>query len=63
MEDDKKRPAQKAFRMSDDGRELLAQLADRLGLKETGVVELAIRRLAQAEGVGASSSTAASSAQ
>lgn len=51
MEDDKKRPAQKAFRMSDDGRELLAQLADRLGLKETGVVELAIRRLAQAEGV------------
>ena len=54
MEDDKKRPAQKAFRLSDDGRALLAALARETGLKETGVVELAIRELAKSRQVHAS---------
>jgi DNA-binding PadR family transcriptional regulator len=46
-----KRPAQKAFRLSDEGRSLLAALAQRLGVTETAVVELAIREKAKQEGL------------
>jgi predicted DNA-binding protein len=52
MEDEKKRPAQKAFRMNDETRRQLAELAEHLGVNETAVVTLAIRRMAQAEGIG-----------
>jgi predicted transcriptional regulator len=46
-----KRKTPKAFRLSDDGEELLTELARRLGVKQTAVIELALRRMASAEGV------------
>ncbi len=45
------RPKQKAFRLSDEGQELLSLLSDRLGVNQTAVIELAIRDKAKAEGV------------
>jgi hypothetical protein len=42
---------QTLVRLSDDGRALLEALQQRLGLSVTGVIELAIRRLAAAEAV------------
>ena len=39
------------FRLSADARRLLALLQAKLGLSGTAVVELAIRRLAEREGV------------
>lgn len=41
----------KAFRLSDRAVSLIDRLADELGLSKTGVVELAVRRLAEIEGV------------
>lgn len=38
-----------SYRFSTDAQVLLARLADRLGLTKTGVLEMAIRKLAQAE--------------
>ena len=48
---DEKRKNPKNLRLSDDGEALLLALAKKLGLKQVGIVELALRRLAQAEGV------------
>lgn len=59
-----KRKNPKALRLSDDGEGLLLDLARKLGLKQTGVIELALRRLATAEGIavgGANLSTGAPS--
>lgn len=44
---------QASYRMSAVAKALLAQLAQKLGLSQTAVIELAIRRLAEAEGVKA----------
>lgn len=50
--DTKRKPKTlKNFRLSDDGEAYLLALTEHLGLKQTGVVELALRKLAQAEGV------------
>jgi predicted transcriptional regulator len=38
-----------SYRLSDDAQDLLAKLASRLGLTKTSVLEMAIRKLAQAE--------------
>lgn len=38
-----------SYRLSTDAQDLLARLADRLGLTKTGVLEMAIRKLAHAE--------------
>lgn len=46
-----KRPNPKNFRISKDGETYLLALTAKLGLKQVGVLELAIRRLASAEGV------------
>lgn len=51
METETKRKNPKALRLSDDGEGLLLDLAHKLGLKQTGVIELALRRLASAEGL------------
>ena len=40
-----------SFTLSADAVRLLAKLAARLGIKKTNVVELAVRRLAEAEGL------------
>jgi hypothetical protein len=40
-----------SIRLTPDGKRLVEALQARLGLKRSGVIELAIRRLAQAEGV------------
>lgn len=40
-----------SIRLTPDGKKLLAALQNHLGLKRSAVIELAIRRLAQAEGV------------
>ncbi len=52
-ETSKARPAQKCFRMSERGKELLAELAERFGVNETAVVELAIREKAERAGIPA----------
>lgn len=39
-----------SFRLTDDARELLALLSQRMGVDKTDVVELAIRELAQSKG-------------
>ncbi len=39
------------FALTKDAQQLLKQLKAKLGVSQAGVVELAIRRLAQAEGV------------
>jgi hypothetical protein len=39
----------KSYRLSEDAQRLLARLADRLGLTRTGILEMAIRKLAYAE--------------
>lgn len=39
-----------SFRLSDDGRGLIVRLARRLGVSQSAVVEIAVRRLAQQEG-------------
>jgi hypothetical protein len=46
-----RRPAQKAFRLSKETQDLLATVARHLDVNETVVVTLAIRRMAQAEGI------------
>jgi hypothetical protein len=38
-----------SYRLSEDAQDLLGRLANRLGLTKTGVVEMAIRKLAYAE--------------
>jgi predicted transcriptional regulator len=38
-----------SYRLSADAQDLLMRLADRLGLTKTGVLEMAIRKLARAE--------------
>jgi hypothetical protein len=38
-----------SYRLSEDAQRLLARVADRLGLTKTGVLEMAIRKLAYAE--------------
>jgi hypothetical protein len=43
------------FALTSDAQKLLKQLKAKLGISQNGVVELAIRRLAQAEGVEAGS--------
>jgi DNA-binding PadR family transcriptional regulator len=50
------RPPQKAFRLSDEGRELLVALSRRLGVNQTAVIELAIRDKAKAENIRPDSS-------
>lgn len=52
MDTGKVRKTPKAFRLSDGGEALLVELSERLGIKQTAVVELAIRRMAAAEGLG-----------
>lgn len=42
---------QRSIRLTTDARRLLELLAARLGLNQTAVIELAIRRLAEGEGV------------
>jgi hypothetical protein len=45
-----------SYRLSDDAQHLIMALADRLGVSKTGVLEMAVRKLARAElgeGVGA----------
>ncbi len=59
METQPKRKTPKAFRLTEDGETLLAALAKRLGVKQTAVVEMAIRRMAEAEGVRAEQGQAA----
>jgi hypothetical protein len=51
VESDLKRKNPKNLRLSDDGEGLLLALSRKLGLKQTGIVELAIRKLAAAENV------------
>ena len=51
METEMKRKTPKAFRLTDDGEALLVALSKRLGVKQTAVVEMAIRRMAETEGV------------
>lgn len=51
MEVEQKRKSGKQMRLSDTAEGLLHDLTVKLGLKQTGVVELAIRRLATAEGL------------
>lgn len=46
-----KRKNPKAFRLSDQGDALLESLSKHLGVKQTAVVEMAIRRMAKAEGI------------
>ena len=45
----KKRPT--SFKLSPEGLQLLKQLSARMGLSQAGVVELAVRKLAETEGV------------
>ena len=40
-----------SYRLSDDARALIDALAKQLGVSKTDVLEIAIRKLAQAEGV------------
>jgi hypothetical protein len=40
-----------SIRISAEGKRLMVKLQAKLGLRKSGVIELAIRRLAQAEGV------------
>ena len=40
-----------SFRLSPVALEKIAQLTDKLGLSQAGVVELAVRKLADAEGI------------
>ena len=65
IEADMKRKNPKNLRLSDDGEGLLLALSRKLGLKQTGIVELAIRKLADSEGVtlAVSASTGAASPQ
>lgn len=51
MNDEQKRRSGQNFRLSPTGETLLADLGEKLGLKKTGVMELALRRLATAEGM------------
>lgn len=38
-----------SYRLSEDAQRLIAALADRLGVSKTGVLEIAVRKLARAE--------------
>ena len=40
-----------SLRLSDQARELLAKLAKHLGISQTAVLEIAIRKLADMEGI------------
>lgn len=40
-----------SLRLSDHARELLARLSAKLGINQTSVLELAIRKLAKEEGI------------
>jgi biotin operon repressor len=40
-----------SYALTEDCRKLLTELARKLGLSRTAIIELAVRRLAQAEGV------------
>ena len=53
-----KRKSGQNFRLSDAGENLLIDLGEKLGLKKTGVIELALRRLASAEGLPVAGSRA-----
>lgn len=44
-------PNRKNFRLTTEAKDMLIRLSDKLGLSEAGVVEMAIRRLAEQEGV------------
>lgn len=39
------------FRLSDDARVIIGLLAQKLGVSNTDVIEISVRKLAQAEGV------------
>lgn len=58
-----KRKNPKNLRLSDDGDALLMALSKTLGLKQVGVIELALRRLATAEGVSLEAARAMMEAQ
>jgi hypothetical protein len=38
-----------SYRLSEDAQQMIVALADRLGLSKTGVLELAVRKLAHSE--------------
>jgi antitoxin component of RelBE/YafQ-DinJ toxin-antitoxin module len=40
-----------SIRLSEDGKRIRKQLAKKLGLSESAIVELALRRLAEVEGL------------
>jgi hypothetical protein len=46
-----KQASPKSFRLSDKALALLERLSDKLGVKHTAVMEMAIRRMATDEGV------------
>jgi hypothetical protein len=46
-----KQRAPKSFRLSDEGELLLAETARKLGIKQTAVIEMGIRKIAEREGV------------
>jgi len=48
-----RRKTPKAFRLSDQGEALLIALSEHLGVKQTAVIEMAIRRMAKTEGIAA----------
>lgn len=50
-ETQEKRKTPKAFRLSDQGESLLVKIAEHLGVNQTAVVEMAIRRMAKGEGI------------
>jgi predicted DNA-binding protein len=47
----KERKKATSIRLSEEGKQLRKLLAERLGLSESAVIELALRRLAEMEGV------------
>jgi hypothetical protein len=47
----KKRKVPKNFRLSDEGERLLLTIGERKGLKQVEVIEMALRRLAELEGL------------
>lgn len=40
-----------SYRISDDGKQFIKLLSQRLGINETSVIELAIRELAERKGI------------
>lgn len=40
-----------SYRLSDEGKQLLKLLAQKFGVNETAILEIAVRKLAEVEGV------------